>query len=117
MLERLEGPYSKPGTVEWFGSNPDRWELAQFISPIKYVREGLPPIITIHGDQDPRIPIAKPCACTKDWSEQASRTGWSRSQAAVMEVFSEEEMVRSYVAIRKFLGDHVLKKSSVNKRN
>ena len=33
VLERLEGPHSKPGTVQWFGSNPDRRELAQFLSP------------------------------------------------------------------------------------
>ena len=107
VLERLEGPHSKPGTVQWFGSNPDRRELAQFISPLKYVREGLPPIITIHGDKDPRIPHT-----------QAIRLHEGLEQAGVPNQlvsipggghggFSQEEMVRSYVAIREFLGKHV----------
>ena len=117
VLERLEGPHSKPGTVEWFGSNPDRRELAQFISPIKYVREGLPPIITIHGDQDPRIPHSQAVRL----HEGLERAGVPNRLVTIPGGghggFSEEEMVRSYVAIRKFLGDHVLKKSSVNKRN
>ena len=117
VLERLEGPHAKPGTVEWFGSNPDRREVAQFISPIKYVREGLPPIITIHGDQDPRIPHSQAVRLHEGLEQAGVPNRLVTIPGGGHGGFSEEEMVRSHVAIRKFLGDHVLKKSPVHKRN
>ena len=38
------------------GSKSDRMELAKRVSPITYVRSGLPPILTIHGDIDNIVP-------------------------------------------------------------
>ena len=35
---------------------PDRMELARRLSPLTYVRSGLPPIITIQGDADSIAP-------------------------------------------------------------
>ena len=112
VLERLEGPHSKPGTVQWFGSNPDRRELAQYISPITYVRDGLPPTITIHGDQDPRIPHTQAVRL----HDGLERVGVPNQLVTIPGGghggFSQAEMVRSYVAIREFLGKHVAGKAS-----
>jgi acetyl esterase/lipase len=52
----LEGPNQQPWAVMWFGSQPDRMDLARRLSPITYVRRGLPPIITVHGDLDQLVP-------------------------------------------------------------
>ncbi len=52
----LEGPNRKTYAVRWFGSLPDRKELALRLSPLSYVRRGLPPIFTVHGDADPTVP-------------------------------------------------------------
>lgn len=52
----LEGPNRKTYAVRWFGSLPDRKELAQRLSPFSYVRRGLPPIFTAHGDADNTVP-------------------------------------------------------------
>ena len=43
----------------WIGDGPGRRTLAQSVSPIQHVREFLPPILTIHGDQDPTVPHAQ----------------------------------------------------------
>ena len=40
----------------WLGSNPDREQLAKRISPLTYVRAGLPPMFLLHGDADPTVP-------------------------------------------------------------
>jgi acetyl esterase/lipase len=40
----------------WLGSLSNRKELARHVSPLTYVRPGLPPILTIHGDADTTIP-------------------------------------------------------------
>jgi len=52
----LEGANRKSYAVRWLGSLPDRKELARSLSPLSYVRSGLPPILSIHGDADPTVP-------------------------------------------------------------
>lgn len=107
VLERLEGPHSKPGTVQWFGSNPDRRELARLLSPLEYVREGLPPIITIHGDRDPRIPHSQAVRL----HEGLDRAGVPNRLVTIPGGghgrFAPDEMRRSHEAIRAFLAKHV----------
>lgn len=56
VLDVLEGPNQKPWALEWFGSLPDRAQLARRVSPLTYVRPGLPPIISIHGTADAAVP-------------------------------------------------------------
>jgi len=56
VAELIDGPKAKHYAMEWFGSLSNREELARRVSPINYVRAGLPPIITIHGDEDDVVP-------------------------------------------------------------
>jgi acetyl esterase/lipase len=56
LTDLLQGPNVKWYAVSWFGSLPDRIELARKLSPLTYVRAGLPPIITLHGDHDDIVP-------------------------------------------------------------
>ncbi len=51
-------PNQKNYTVSWLGSQRDRKEIADSVSPIHHVREGLPPILTIHGDADNVVPYS-----------------------------------------------------------
>jgi acetyl esterase/lipase len=52
----IDGPHKADAAVRWFGSLPNRMEIARRVSPLTYVRAGLPPIITIHGDADTTVP-------------------------------------------------------------
>ena len=52
----LDGPNTKSYAVEWMGSLENRFEIAERVSPMTYVRAGLPPTLTIHGDADPTVP-------------------------------------------------------------
>jgi acetyl esterase/lipase len=56
VADLLQGPNRKDYAVTWFGSLPNRLELARQLSPLTYVRPGLPAIITIHADADPAVP-------------------------------------------------------------
>ena len=56
VVDELDGPNMKGYAVAWLGSLPDRDVVARRVSPLTYVRAGLPPIITIHGDADPTVP-------------------------------------------------------------
>ncbi|MBE9144042.1 alpha/beta hydrolase [Planktothrix mougeotii] len=52
----LSGINRKDYAVLWFGQQPNIEELANKISPIHYVRFGLPPLLTIHGNRDELVP-------------------------------------------------------------
>jgi acetyl esterase/lipase len=56
VADLLEGPHVQSFALMWFASMPNRTELARRVSPLTYVRQGLPPVIIIHGDQDTTVP-------------------------------------------------------------
>ena len=47
----IDGPNLRAPAARWFGDMPNRLDLAKKVSPLTYVRAGLPPIITIHGER------------------------------------------------------------------
>ncbi len=56
VADLIDGPNTKSYAVQWLGSLTDRADVAARVSPQTYVRAGLPPILTIHGDDDPVVP-------------------------------------------------------------
>ena len=56
VADLLDGANRKPYAVAWLASMPNREEIARRVSPLTYVREGLPPILAIQGDADPTVP-------------------------------------------------------------
>ncbi len=56
VADFLEGPDRQNLVVEWLGSGTDRFDVAERVSPLNYVRADLPPIPTIHGDADRTVP-------------------------------------------------------------
>jgi len=59
VAELLDGPHAATFAITWLGSQPNREDVAKRISPLTYVRAGLPPVITIHGDADPLVPYTQ----------------------------------------------------------
>jgi acetyl esterase/lipase len=108
VVELLDGPNMKSYAVGWLGSMANREEIAKRVSPLTYVRQGLPPVLTIHGDADPTVPYT-----------QAVRLGQALEKAGVPTElltvpggkhgnFTFEENVKIYAAIRSFLTKHSL---------
>ncbi len=56
VADLLDGPNMKTYAVTWMGSLPNRLDIADRVSPLTYVRAGLPPVLSIHGDADPTVP-------------------------------------------------------------
>jgi acetyl esterase/lipase len=56
VYDVIEGPHRANAAMQWFGSLPNREEIAHRLSPLTYVRSGLPPILTVHGDADTTVP-------------------------------------------------------------
>ena len=103
VAEIVDGPNAKHYAMEWLGSRVDRLELAKQLSPVNYVRPGLPPIITIHGELDDIAPYdgAKRLHAALDKAGVPNQliTLKGRKHGG----FSREELVSSLAAIREFL--------------
>ena len=64
--DQLQGPHLQTYAVTWVPEQADRMELAKKLSPITYVRKGLPPVLSIHGDADPVVPYEQSVRLTKE---------------------------------------------------
>jgi len=62
---QLEGSNKQPYAEAWIPEQPARMDLARRVSPITYVRKGLPPVLAIHGDADPYVPYEQSAHLTK----------------------------------------------------
>ena len=108
VADLLAGSNSKSYAVQWLGSLPNREELARSVSPITYVRPGLPPILSIQGDADPIVPYSQNVrlrdALTKagDSIELVTIPGGGHGN------FKPEERTKIYLKIREFLAKNGL---------
>ena len=95
-------------TDAWLGSDPDRLETAARVSPLNYVREGLPPVMTIHGDKDTSVHYSQAVRL----HEALDKAGVPNELVTVEEgghgEFSQTEMVRIYDHIGDFLRENNL---------
>jgi acetyl esterase/lipase len=64
-----EGQTLKNSSDRWIGSGPDRLALAARMSPVTYLRAGLPPTFIVHGDADPVVPFEQSASLQKALSD------------------------------------------------
>ncbi len=108
VADVIDGPHKANLAVTWLGSLPDRAEIAKRVSPLTYVREGLPPILTVHGDKDPLVPYEEAVrlhdALTKAHVQNKLLTipGGGHGQ------FKPDERTKIFATIREFLTAHGL---------
>lgn len=65
VADQLSGPNMRKYAVTWVPEQAGRLELARRVSPMTYVRAGLPPILTLHGDADQTVPYEHGTQLTK----------------------------------------------------
>ena len=93
-------------TEAWLGSDPNRDEIAKRVSPVTYVRSGLPPVLTIHGDNDPIVPYDQGVRLHEALDDARVPNEFITIPGGGHGGFSNAEMVQAYAAIRAFLGEH-----------
>ena len=108
VADVIDGPHKANLAVTWLGSLPNKDEIAKRVSPLTYVRSGLPPILTIHGDMDQLVPY-----------DEAVRLHAALGKAGVINQlltipggrhgnFTPEERTRIFSTIREFLAKNGL---------
>jgi acetyl esterase/lipase len=104
----IDGPHRANLAAQWLGSLPNRDEVALRVSPMTYVRPGLPPIMTIHGDSDPLVPYAHAVRLHEELSRVNVPNQLLTIPGAKHGGFTADERTRIYVAIREFLAKNGL---------
>lgn len=102
----LGGPNRKTYAVEWIGANPNSRQLAKEVSPLTYVRGGLPPVITIHGDKDPTVPYSQAVRLQQALTAQSVPSELVTIPQGVHGSYSNSETLRAFREIWKFLDAH-----------
>jgi acetyl esterase/lipase len=99
----LQGPNIRSYAVSWFGSQPGQEALAKRVSPLTYVRPGLPPILTIHGDADPLVPYSDAVRLHDALTKAGVRNQLLTIPGGKHGHFPAEDSLRAAESIRAFL--------------
>ena len=113
LADMNEGPDKKPFpenwpyTTQWIGNQPNRAEIAKTASPLTYVRAGVPPTISIHGDADPLVPYTH----SVKLQDALQKAGVVHEMVTIAGGghgnFSTAEWQRAFAAIDRFLAANV----------
>ena len=103
VRDLLSGPNRQQYAVSWLGSQPDREHLADRVSPMTYVRKGLPPILSIHGDRDELVPYAQAVRLHRALTAAGVQNQLITIPGGGHGGFSGEQRLNIYRTIREFL--------------
>jgi len=97
------GEHSMLYAQQWLSGHPDPIGIAQKVSPIRYIRPGLPPVLTIHGDEDPYVPYQHAVRLHEALDEVNVPNRLVTISGGKHGGFNWEENIKIYQAIRDFL--------------
>jgi len=111
----LSGPDRKTYAVMWVGSGANRHEIAKQSSPLTYVRPGQPPVISIHGDRDDTVPYSQSERLKKALDQAGVKNELVTIPGGSHGGFSDEQTLRAFREIWKFLDATLPATSNVTK--
>jgi len=103
VADLLQGADIRSWAVAWFGSLPNREDLARRLSPLTYVRSGLPPILTIHGDADRLVPYSHAVRLHEALTKAGVRNQLLTIPGGGHGDFTDEQQIKAFEAIHAFL--------------
>jgi acetyl esterase/lipase len=106
VVDLFEGPNQEGFAVRWLGSRPKSKEIAQRVSPLQYVRAGLPPILTIHGDADTIAPYNQAVRLHKALDDAKVSNQLLTIPRGTHGGFDRGEVIRIYATIHEFMKKH-----------
>jgi acetyl esterase/lipase len=99
----IKGSNLKNYAVMWMGSQQNAEEIARRVSPLTYVRAGLPPILTIHGDKDDVVPYSHATRLKEALDNAKVPNQLLTIKGGGHGGFSQADYVKSYETIWAFL--------------
>ncbi len=108
VADLLDGPNIRSYAVEWMGSLANRFEIAERVSPMTYVRSGLPPTLTIHGDADPTVPYQQAVSFHQRLDDLGVSNVLHTVPGGGHGGFNREQTLAIFQTIQQFLSQHGL---------
>ena len=99
----IDGPNRRDIAATWLAGLPNREEVAKRLSPLTYVRAGLPPILTIHGDADPTVPYPEAVRLHEALTKAGVTNQLLTIPGGKHGNFTPEERTKIFLTIREFL--------------
>jgi dipeptidyl aminopeptidase/acylaminoacyl peptidase len=106
----IDGPNTKNYAKMWMGSQPNAAEIAKSVSPLTYVRPGLPPIISIHGDKDDVVPYSHSVRLRDALNAAKVTNKLITIKNGGHGQFTDKDTANAYQEIWKFLKDNGIQK-------
>jgi acetyl esterase/lipase len=113
----LEGKNQQTYAVTWLGSLNNRDEIAKRASPLTYVRSGLPPILTIHGDADLVVPYSHATRLHEALTKAGVANQLLTIPGGKHGGFTHEETLKIFTTIQSFLIKHNLLNGTTSAKN
>jgi acetyl esterase/lipase len=108
VADQIEGGANKRDyATRWFGSKQDV-DLAKRLSPLTYVRSGLPPVLTLHGDADPVVPYSHGVRLHEALTKAGVQSTLHTIAKGYHGGFTREATVEAYKVVRAFLSKNNL---------
>jgi len=104
----LGGANARSYAVQWIGSDKNREETAKVVSPMTYVRAGLPPILSIQGDADPIVPYSQNTRLRDALTKAGTPNELFTIAGGGHGNFNAEQRTQAYMKIREFLAKNGL---------
>jgi len=108
VADLLAGSNARAYAVQWLGSLPNRDDLARRVSPLNYVRSGLPPILSIQGDADPIVPYSQNVRLRDALLKAGVTAELLTIPGGGHGNFKPDERTKIYLKIREFLAKNGL---------
>lgn len=99
----IAGKNLKNYAVMWMGSQSNASEIAKKVSPLTYVRAGLPPILTVHGDSDSVVPYSQSVRLHEALDKAKVTNKLITIKGGDHGGFSQADYVNSFKEIKEFL--------------
>jgi acetyl esterase/lipase len=101
----IDGPHKSDTALRWFGKMalPDAVTLAKQLSPLNFVRNDLPPILTIQGDADMVVPYAQGVALDAALAKTNTKHEFLTIPGGGHGRFTEQERMKIYETVNAFL--------------
>jgi len=108
VADVIDGPHRANAAMQWFGGMTlaARTEIAKRVSPMTYVRPGLPPILTVHGDADPTVPYQHAVMLHAALEKAGTPNQLLTIPGGKHGGFTNEERAKIFATIRQFLSKY-----------
>jgi len=102
----IQGKNLKNYAMMWMGAQPNAAEIARSVSPLTYVRPGLPPILTIHGDKDDVVPYSHAVRLKEALDKAGVKNELFTVKNGGHGGFSQADYIAAYNEVWKFLREN-----------